>query len=442
MSQFSGFAIKQQTDVKTARGAVRSRAAAGFDDDDYGEEEEKTEFISSFDTETKKKDEVNLPVIPCIPNSFQTGEKIKLNNAEDEEPKEKKANRTAEEDATKAKSEKVVETSPVDEDEEALNAILQDAADFESMRLKEDLENCPDMEEGQYSNVTIETFGEAMLRGMGWEKGKAYGKYGNEVVEPMEYIPRHHRLGLGANPEAAEDKLKEKADRRKYIKPGETREPKKFYGLAPGEDGRVRHHRGLNEKLVEIKAARIEAGNPVLVTRGPHEDLYGLIDSLGETSCRVRLAISKEVVKIKTSHLKAIAAHEYKALGRPVRKVKTGTRPNNPSPSPPLPAESGNSSERRSRNSRREERGGEKGRGRGGRSEREKEKGRESRYDSRHREARKEKEGRYIARHLSVLLFLCWFLLCYCSSSSPFFIYLSLTTALALYSPHLCSFLH
>jgi hypothetical protein len=40
------------------------------------------------------------------------------------------------------------------------------------------------------------------------------------VVKPVEFIPRHHRLGLGAAPKAPEPTKK------KFIKPGESREPK------------------------------------------------------------------------------------------------------------------------------------------------------------------------------------------------------------------------
>ena len=38
----------------------------------------------------------------------------------------------------------------------------------------------------------------AMLKGMGWSEGKPIGLNNAGLVEPIEYIPRHKGLGLGA----------------------------------------------------------------------------------------------------------------------------------------------------------------------------------------------------------------------------------------------------
>jgi len=43
---------------------------------------------------------------------------------------------------------------------------------------------------------------------------------GLSVVKPIEYIARPHRLGLGGTAKAPE------APKKKFIKPGESREPK------------------------------------------------------------------------------------------------------------------------------------------------------------------------------------------------------------------------
>jgi len=51
-----------------------------------------------------------------------------------------------------------------------------------------------------YENIPVEEFGMAMVLGMGYEEGKPIGKNGRGLTQPIEYIPRHHRTGLGAEP--------------------------------------------------------------------------------------------------------------------------------------------------------------------------------------------------------------------------------------------------
>ena len=51
--------------------------------------------------------------------------------------------------------------------------------------------------------MPIEDFGKSVLAKLGWQEGKAIGRtnmQGGGVTQPIEYIPRQHRLGLGAKP--------------------------------------------------------------------------------------------------------------------------------------------------------------------------------------------------------------------------------------------------
>ena len=63
-----------------------------------------------------------------------------------------------------------------------------------------------DAESDAYERVPIEDFGKNVLSKLGWQEGKAIGRInmsGNGkvgVVQPIEYMPRQHRLGLGAKP--------------------------------------------------------------------------------------------------------------------------------------------------------------------------------------------------------------------------------------------------
>ena len=60
-----------------------------------------------------------------------------------------------------------------------------------------------DAEGESYDRMPIEDFGKSVLAKLGWQEGKAIGRtnmLGGVVTQPIEYIPRQHRLGLGAKP--------------------------------------------------------------------------------------------------------------------------------------------------------------------------------------------------------------------------------------------------
>ena len=61
-----------------------------------------------------------------------------------------------------------------------------------------------DAENDDYDRMPIEDFGKSVLSKLGWQEGKAIGRTnmqnGAQVTQPIEYIPRQHRLGLGAKP--------------------------------------------------------------------------------------------------------------------------------------------------------------------------------------------------------------------------------------------------
>jgi len=79
----------------------------------------------------------------------------------------------------------------------------------EEARFKYDVQSRPDeADEEAYEQVPIAEFGTAMLRGMGWEAGKPIGLNNRGLVEPIEFVARQGRLGLGATPEMIETKKK------------------------------------------------------------------------------------------------------------------------------------------------------------------------------------------------------------------------------------------
>lgn len=82
----------------------------------------------------------------------------------------------------------------------------------EAQELKRHVEDLPDeADEEAYEAMPVEKFGEAMLRGMGWERGQTHDKKGRRIVEAAEFVPRAGRVGLGAEPpkdDRSEDKRK------------------------------------------------------------------------------------------------------------------------------------------------------------------------------------------------------------------------------------------
>jgi len=166
----------------------------------------------------------------------------------------------------------------------------------EEERFKYDLESRPDEanEEG-YENMPIEMYGYAMLRGMGWDEGKTIGLNNRGLTTPIEFVPRAgFRLGLGATPKVLEVKKK------KFIKPGESREPAPIMVAQPGPDGKVRHVRDLDEKLVPLKRG-LALGQLVAIVSGPHDGLYARIVSSRDDDIIVRLQASDEEVQVARS---------------------------------------------------------------------------------------------------------------------------------------------
>jgi hypothetical protein len=142
-----------------------------------------------------------------------------------------------------ARGEKLV---TVDEEEFELplllkyrNPDLDEIAD-EDKRFKVDVESRPDEASLEdYEKIPVEKFGSALLRGMGWKPGGAIGLTNAKAVQPVEFVQRPgYRTGLGATVTMPEKPKK------KYIKPGESREDNEPKVLPLGPDGQIRYIKG------------------------------------------------------------------------------------------------------------------------------------------------------------------------------------------------------
>lgn len=147
--------------------------------------------------------------------------------------------------------------------------------------------------------MPVEKFGEALLRGMGWEKGKPVGRNPRGTVEAREYVRRPDRLGLGAQPKEILDKKK----RKNRMDPSDRSNP---HMVMIDEDGKVRHTKTLDEKLVEREKLGLYVGKRVAIMDGPHEGMSGKIVALEKRQssmvARVKLELSGETIPV-SSHL-------------------------------------------------------------------------------------------------------------------------------------------
>ncbi|KAI8819372.1 DExH-box splicing factor binding site-domain-containing protein [Fimicolochytrium jonesii] len=147
-----------------------------------------------------------------------------------------------------------------------------------------------------YERVPIAEFGQALLRGMGWEKGKAVGKNPDGLIEPISLKSRPHLLGLGATP-APELEIKQK----KYIKPGEKRRPDPLAEakLTPSEELPRSARREKRERSPDRDVA-LRAGDVVRINEGRYEGQQGVIQEIKSRS-------SGTVVKVEMDGSRDIA---------------------------------------------------------------------------------------------------------------------------------------
>ena len=134
-------------------------------------------------------------------------------------------------------------------------------------------ENLPDMSSVEaYEAMPIEEFGMAMLRGMGWKEGMGVGR-NRKMVDAIEYLKRPERLGLGA--QSVGPSSKPKGPRKMGDAPIDQQVRREDLVLAPDADGRQRHVRKLDEKLVKREdiAPGPRVGKEMVVVEGRHRGL-------------------------------------------------------------------------------------------------------------------------------------------------------------------------
>ena len=186
-------------------------------------------------------------------------------------------------------------------------------AEKELDAFKEDVEDLPEQASIEaYESMPIEDFGAAMLRGMGWKEGEGVGRNAKSGrADPVEFVPRMGRLGLGADtmdvPGATLRKNNNNNDK-KIRKQGETREEKTEIlvrdpnaSRAPG----MRNVKSIDEKLVKKEELGVKEGKRMYVAKGKHEGLTGRVLKIQKADGKAQFELdsSGEVITLRCSEL-------------------------------------------------------------------------------------------------------------------------------------------
>ncbi|XP_033643445.1 G-patch domain and KOW motifs-containing protein-like [Asterias rubens] len=287
-------------------------------------EVKETDFVHALEGKevksTKPKEKEKLLVIPLIKrNDYGRHGNRQSDKSEksDDKPTSDQIGKPKVQDGEQPKSEIGEKPKENNLEDDAVKEIIKDAAlyndDWEG-RGKEDLNlTIPILMQNQvpegfetdgkldvsirpneatnadYSQVPIEQFGLAMLRGMGWNQGEGIGGKMKKFVKPIEAVLRPKGQGLGA-------------DRR----PGDELDRKKIRKLKPGD------------KRVEEEPQGFAKGVGVLVTGGAHKNLYGKIEGVDEDNARlvIKLALSGQSATLSQSSVKIVDKDEYRKFSR------------------------------------------------------------------------------------------------------------------------------
>jgi len=167
-----------------------------------------------------------------------------------------------------------------------------------------------------YEQIPISEYGTALLRGMGWTPGTAIGLTNPKFIEPIEFIKRPGlRTGLGAKP------ILEDPFEKKYIKPGESREPKEPQVLPIGSDGRIRHIKSINEELVPLSQQDFREGQQIFIMNGLFEGFFAAIKKvLSDSNFLVRVKeTEKEITLNKENFIRGDDANAIQEKKRQIR---------------------------------------------------------------------------------------------------------------------------
>eukprot|EP00118_Oscarella_pearsei_P000570 m.5273 g.5273 ORF g.5273 m.5273 type:complete len:455 (+) comp12698_c0_seq2:127-1491(+) len=159
-----------------------------------------------------------------------------------------------------------------------------------------------------YDEMPVSQFGAALMRGMGWSEGAPIGLTNKEIVKPIEYVARQPGQGLGAD---SKEMMNGGAKKKRRLKPGEKIE--KRYKTYYDKDGKVKHVKGIDEDLSQIRPDEMNVGVHVEVTSGFYKDFFGKVVALDEDTAHavVQMAVLDKKVSVSQHTLVIVTETEY-----------------------------------------------------------------------------------------------------------------------------------
>ncbi|KAJ3093094.1 hypothetical protein HK102_009526 [Quaeritorhiza haematococci] len=290
------------------------------------ETENATERQSS-DSSTFTDEPSTVSTADLAPNLMKTYGLITRKSQKKDEGSTSKAPVALEPEAEKKADVEVGEKNDLSLEEQAMQAVLADAEGRHTEKAVQPIlvqNQAPGLEKiendvdkfrhdvtlrpdeaslADYERIPVEQFGAAMLRGMGWNEGEVVGRNKkNGLQAPIIYEPRPRLLGLGATPAPPEKKQK------KYIKPGEQREPIPQPVQTKREEEPTRKG---NDRTTVSSSSSIREGDMVGVISGKHKGTRGEVVSLKNKSDGVALKIKRgkeEFIRVWSDEVKLFDA--------------------------------------------------------------------------------------------------------------------------------------
>ena len=156
-----------------------------------------------------------------------------------------------------------------------------------------------DVEEADYSQVSVDTFGMAMLRGM--------ARNADDLKQSTTYEPKARLGGVGLG---FESRLKlenaKNATKKRYL---------------PGQDDEDDPVKKDPNELVDDDP---KIGSLVCLAYGPHKGHYGRIVSISDdlSQCQVQLALSKETVSLAICLVRLVSKKEFNKESKVLNRSK------------------------------------------------------------------------------------------------------------------------
>ncbi|KAK4329608.1 hypothetical protein Pmani_000082 [Petrolisthes manimaculis] len=137
-----------------------------------------------------------------------------------------------------------------------------------------------------YEEITVSSFGAAMLRGMGWKKGEGVGRIGKRVVEIIDPATLTYTLS----------------------------ETRKKQGGEGQEATNTQRNGQQEEQLPMVKGAH------VYIHGGRQKGVYGVVETVDEDHVLVKAAVSGNIIREVELNLRIISQQEFKESSRVINK--------------------------------------------------------------------------------------------------------------------------